>query len=169
MTPRIQNHRGFTLLEIVVTLILVGILATIAGLGISSGVRGYQFARENSELAQKGQVAMARLIKELTFLSAVSLAEANTLNFTAVRQGGNETHTIGWAAGSTNLLLDGRVLTDHLDPEAGLQLRFSDSPEGTQFDTWTAERRIIEITLRLRGADNTVTVFTARVAPRGLS
>ncbi len=57
---------GFTLIEIMVTLVIVGILATVAGTALVAGINGYMSARENDAMAQKSQLAMARLSRELT-------------------------------------------------------------------------------------------------------
>jgi len=57
---------GFTLIEIMVSLVIVGILATVAGTALVAGINGYMSARENDAMAQKSQLAMARLSRELT-------------------------------------------------------------------------------------------------------
>ncbi|MBW1821185.1 MAG: prepilin-type N-terminal cleavage/methylation domain-containing protein [Deltaproteobacteria bacterium] len=54
-----RNETGFTLIEIVVSLVLVGMMAAIAGMGIVTGTKGYLLAKENSHMAQKAQLAMA--------------------------------------------------------------------------------------------------------------
>ncbi len=38
---KIRSQKGFTLIEIVVTLVLVGILAALGGFGIVQAVKGY--------------------------------------------------------------------------------------------------------------------------------
>jgi len=60
-----RKDSGFTLLEVIVTLLIVGMLATVAGVGIVSNARVYVFARDNTELAQKARFAIQRLTKEL--------------------------------------------------------------------------------------------------------
>ncbi|MCK9230940.1 MAG: prepilin-type N-terminal cleavage/methylation domain-containing protein [Syntrophales bacterium] len=72
-----KNESGFTLIEIIVTLVLVGILAAVAGIGIVSGVKGYLFVRDNTEVAGKAQVALARMSRELIDLRDIPNAAAN--------------------------------------------------------------------------------------------
>jgi prepilin-type N-terminal cleavage/methylation domain-containing protein len=62
---------GFTLLELVVSLFLMGLLTAIFGLGIVHAVEGYQFSRTNVHLAQKSQLAMARMRRELMELTDI--------------------------------------------------------------------------------------------------
>jgi len=45
-----NNESGFTLIEIIVSLVLVGMMAAIAGMGIVTGTKGYLLAKENSIL-----------------------------------------------------------------------------------------------------------------------
>ena len=51
----IRSQKGFTLIEIVVTLVLVGILAALGGFGIVQAVKGYITVKENSAITQKAQ------------------------------------------------------------------------------------------------------------------
>ena len=66
---------GFTLLELITSLVLLGLLAAVFGLGIVDAVKSNAFSRANVQLAQKGQLAMTRIsreIRELTTIEAIS-------------------------------------------------------------------------------------------------
>jgi prepilin-type N-terminal cleavage/methylation domain-containing protein len=60
-----MNMQGFTLVEVVATLVLVGILASVAGLFIVSGLQGYQLSADASDGALKAQIALNRIHMEL--------------------------------------------------------------------------------------------------------
>ena len=68
-----SNEQGFTLIEVIVTLVLVGITAALAGMWIVSIANGYIFAKMNASTIQKGQLAMARISKELSAIQSISL------------------------------------------------------------------------------------------------
>src|SRR5210317_428691 len=69
---RVNGDAGFTLIEIIVSLVIAGILASIAGMGIVSDISGYAFVRENVSLSQKIQLATARINRELLELTDIS-------------------------------------------------------------------------------------------------
>ena len=66
-----KSKAGFTLIEIMVSLVLVGLIASIAGTAVVMGTRGYLFARENDAITQKAQLALGRLNREFIELSNV--------------------------------------------------------------------------------------------------
>ena len=64
-----NTEQGFTLVEVVATLVIVGILASMAGLFIVSGLQGYQLSTDASSGALKAQIAMNRIHRELKGIS----------------------------------------------------------------------------------------------------
>ena len=67
-----KGDAGFTLIEIIISLVVAGILASIAGMGIVSAISGYAVIRENVSLSQKIQLATARINRELLELTDIS-------------------------------------------------------------------------------------------------
>ncbi len=67
------NDSGFSLIELIVVLTLVGILASVAGMGIAWSMRGYTTSRETVAITQKAQLALLRIHKELSALSDIKL------------------------------------------------------------------------------------------------
>ena len=66
-----RHKAGFTLIEITVSLVLVGLIASIAGTLVITATRGYLYARENDVITQKAQLALGRLNREFTELMDV--------------------------------------------------------------------------------------------------
>ncbi len=71
--------RGFTLIEVVVSLILVGILAAVGGLGMVQAVQGYMIVKDNAEITQKAQLAMSRMTREIVEMTGLTAAASTTL------------------------------------------------------------------------------------------
>ncbi len=78
----VQKDSGFSLIEVILSLVLAGIMATVASMGIVSFAKGYMMAKENTHTAQKAQLAMGRLTRELTELSSIAAgSDATTISF----------------------------------------------------------------------------------------
>ncbi len=95
-----MNEKAFTLIEVIFSLVLVGILAAIAGMGLVKIAEGYVFAKKNAETTQKAQIAIARIVKEL------SAAEKATATATAITVAGasSVTYTRRQTSGSTTFI-----------------------------------------------------------------
>lgn len=71
--PHKPSH-GFVLIELVMTLILIGVIGAFAGLFLYNGINGYLASKRNSETALKAQNVLDRISAELRHVS--SLPEA---------------------------------------------------------------------------------------------
>ena len=71
-----DNARGFTLIEIIVVTILIGIIGVLSSLFIITGVSGYVSSVEHADMAQKARLALARVTAELSreMVSVVALS-----------------------------------------------------------------------------------------------
>jgi prepilin-type N-terminal cleavage/methylation domain-containing protein len=61
-----RHEGGFSLIEMIVVLVLVGIVSSVIGLALVQGVQGYLFAGENVEMSEKAGLALGRIDRELT-------------------------------------------------------------------------------------------------------
>lgn len=163
MKKRNSDEKGFTLIELIVTLVLVGISAAMAGMWISSVAQGYFYAKTGMDTTQKAQLAMTRLSKELAAISVVTASSASGITYNRPDSPTTAPLTGQTISLSGELLqLNGNTLTDDV---SAFTLAYCDDATAACSASWSSTSRIIEITLKLKGANNT---FTQRVAPRNL-
>lgn len=86
--------RGFILIELVTTLILIGLIGAFAGLFLYSGVNGYIASRRNSEAALKAQVALDRISAELRALKPTPAPQFATRRITYQNDLGGGSRTL---------------------------------------------------------------------------
>ena len=72
---------GFTLIEMIASLAIIGILAAIAGLGLVQLAEGFLLSQAGAESAQKAQLAMARMVKEFNTITDVSGGSSHSITF----------------------------------------------------------------------------------------
>ncbi len=68
----IGQEKGFTLVELIVTLVLVGIIGTFTTLFMYTGLNGYLRAKDTAEGALKAQIALDRISLELRDIDEIS-------------------------------------------------------------------------------------------------
>ncbi|MCX5819957.1 MAG: prepilin-type N-terminal cleavage/methylation domain-containing protein [Deltaproteobacteria bacterium] len=106
--PKPASSRGFTLIEVIVSLILVGIMSAVAGMGIVSATKAFIFTKEAAEISQKSQLAMNRLTKSIANWTSVTTSPApssNTLTLTRndTITGGTVTETYSYSGNTLSL------------------------------------------------------------------
>ncbi len=116
-----KHEKGFTLVELIVTLVLVGIIGTFTTLFMYTGLNGYLRAKDTSEGALKAQIALDRISLELRDINDVSDFNANTnVDYNSVTlpgdrrirfndpapAGGTDGEILLSVGGTENLLLD---------------------------------------------------------------
>lgn len=114
-----MTRRPFTMVEIVVTVVLIGIVGAVAGIGFGAGARGFVLGQTRLDLAQKAQVAMQRIVLELRFVdfdpatgdSLLAIGNnGESIAFTTRRDGTSQQ----LALVGTELQLNGKVLMDRV-------------------------------------------------------
>lgn len=97
---KLNNECGFTLIELIASLVIVGIIAAMAGFGIVNGVQAYLFARENAPTAQKAQIAMTHLSRELSELSNITAVTGSSIVYSTSKGD----FAIGYAGNSIRII-----------------------------------------------------------------
>ena len=80
----IGQQKGFTLVELIVTIVLVGIIGTFTTLFMYTGLNGYMRAKTTAEGALKAQIALDRISLELRDIDEISsFAENAQIDYTS--------------------------------------------------------------------------------------
>lgn len=158
-----QDAKGFTLIEIIAALVLVGILATGGTYAISKAVEAYMFTQKNASMAQKTQAAIDRMIVDFTYIDKTA-TEGETNGPTSFTYVGDypefpqnvadapvsETHTI--VQSGENIMYDGQILLDNV--KAGsLDISYL-TIGGVDDGTFTADTVIVNVAFTVNIAND---------------
>jgi prepilin-type N-terminal cleavage/methylation domain-containing protein len=104
------NKSGFTLIELIVVLVLLGIIGLFSGLFLVKMIQSYQWTADNAHTAQKAQVALTRIAVEMAFAYA---ERGNiTINGDTITISNNHGSWIVQKDNDNNLKLSDDILTD---------------------------------------------------------
>jgi len=127
-----KSESGFTLLEITLSILIIGIIAAFAGIGIVSGTRSYVSVRENAVLAQKANLALMRITREISGLLDIVDASGTFIEFESItgdRKIGLDNGTVRIAEKETTLD-NGDILVDRV-AEDGFTLTYKKGNEAS--------------------------------------
>ena len=106
--------KGFTLIEVIATLLLVAILAVSMVISLLPMTQGLMQVRANTGTAQKARLAMSRIAREFTTISNVVSSGSSAITYDFLVPSGNWyatlRHTLSW--NGDELLLEGVPLCD---------------------------------------------------------
>jgi prepilin-type N-terminal cleavage/methylation domain-containing protein len=179
MSNKKAGERGFTLIEVIFTLVLVAITAVLAGMWIVNIAEGYIFAKTNMNNLQKGHLAMARLEKEFIGITSVDPANTNATQITFTRSSRPVAGSFAMVSVAGIISWDGSNILVNNDNAGNSILSdnvtsFAFRCYNDDFDTpgytttWTSASRIIEVSFTLKGPENTPITLVKRIAPRSL-
>jgi prepilin-type N-terminal cleavage/methylation domain-containing protein len=105
------KDNGFTLIEIIITLLLVGIISVFATFGLLDITKGYVQGVSNMVTSMKASIALSRLYHELSNLNDIESAAESSILFS------RENSTIGMAKiGNSLYMQENSVPNDETAP-----------------------------------------------------
>ncbi|MFH1654319.1 MAG: type II secretion system protein [Pseudomonadota bacterium] len=129
---KLHGFSGFTIVEMVLAIAVVGILAGLLGPVISSGVRQYALAvRQKAALAQ-ARLAMERMGAEILLIPAT--ASIDTWTASVVQFDLPTENNINYSLNGTNLERSGVVLASGISSLAFTYLNQDGNTAGSQAD-----------------------------------
>jgi len=104
-----HREAGFTLIEAVASLVIVGILATFASLFLVVGLEGYETTRKATDAAMNAEVALSRISLELRSIASITSAPVDdtSLAYTSSEDGLEGNRTLKFSAGNLYINVDG--------------------------------------------------------------
>ena len=163
MRIRMLNEKAFTLIEVIVCLVLIGIMAAIAGMGLVRIAEGYVFAKQNAETVQKAQIAMARIVKELSSVTTISTATSSSIAYT---RPGPVNNTLSIAGGQVQISIGTTgILMNNVVTDSSLFTYYdaAGAPIASPTAATVSTIRRIAIALTVNGANNTSISFNHNV------
>ncbi|NCD33628.1 MAG: prepilin-type N-terminal cleavage/methylation domain-containing protein [Spartobacteria bacterium] len=101
--------KGFTLIEIVVVLMMVGMVAGLGSMLVVHMVNGYTRSRSNAQLAQHVELAMGRLVREARYVDRATnhAARISSSGSSVVFRRGGANRTVSLSGSTLNMTVNG--------------------------------------------------------------
>jgi prepilin-type N-terminal cleavage/methylation domain-containing protein len=179
MKKRTPDNHGFTLIEIIVSMVVLAILGVVAGRGMVEMANGYMLSKKNATVAQLGQITVARLKKEFSSITSITCGGPKIITYTITRSAseGQNVSSVYWAGGNNPLLLKtnsncldctsctgGDILVDNIvlpdDQQKQYVFRYCNNPTDCNVNYGSsnytsATIAFVEVTLLLKGYGDT--------------
>ncbi len=161
-----KEHRGFTLIEVIMVIVIVGIIAGLAAMIISHGVRAYSDEAARSDVHYQARLAMERMVREIRMIrSRTDIAAMTTTNLVFTDVYGN---TVGFDYTAPPALRrwDGAAFNNLASSIISFAFNYYQQDLATPA-TGSADVMLIEITMRVQQGAEALDMRT-RVFPRSL-
>ena len=161
--------KGVTLIELIIVIVFLSILIGFVSWVFIVGLRSWSFSKNRSDIRQDGNLALEKMVRELSQASSFTIAQAEQVKFVADidSDGTNETVTFSVTDSNLNRTVDG--VTTVLTPDAQtLGFLYRDLNDAVMtFPITGGDRvniRVVIISLTLNKVDETVNLSSSAYA-----
>ena len=155
------NHRGFTFIELILVMTLIGIMFAVTSVILLRGLDSYQFVTERATLLERTRFAVDRMVREFQFLEEGDITVIFPTSIQFVDDlGGNASFN----------LIDGTLYrgNDILCPNVtAFTLSYFDGNGGVVANPDQVRRIGIDLTAQGGGTSGAIQLRT-EIAPRGM-
>jgi prepilin-type N-terminal cleavage/methylation domain-containing protein len=166
-----RDQRGYSLIEIIVVIVVLGILMSVGLFARQRAMDGDSLAQASATSTQKAQIALDRITIELSHITYnsslgrynISVGTGTSITYIANFGGSDETHTIDQNTSQVRFDTDNtKPLTDGVVSN-GLQFTYFDG-NGNSVAATSLDMRLIGIALTVQVTSTASRTFNARVA-----
>lgn len=149
-----RTKRGFTLVELLLTIALLGILAIGIGPPVASSVQQYALVRARRQMVAQSQTAMERMIREIRLVQNAShiTSVSSSSSFTFQYPPGT---SITYDLSGTNLRRNSNILAENV---SALSMTYFDEGGGVTSVAANVRRVRIQMTVDPPGSTGTLTL-----------
>jgi type II secretory pathway pseudopilin PulG len=164
----VKPEAGFTLIEAILSLLVLGIMGAVVGFGFSIMAQVYINNTNMVTVTTKSEVAMERLRKEFLHIAAVNSATTTSSSITFTNaETPPSTHTVSYSGGV--LSFDGFTLLDGIQTFSFTYYDdYTDTVGRTAWVDGTSRIIGIRLTMDQVGSATSVFNYETRVVPRNL-
>ena len=106
-----KNHKGFTLIEMIMSILLIGIVAAVIAVPLSQAVKGWFAATSREGISQSGRIGIERMAREIRNTvrksdntPCISAAALTSFTFSDLSGDLTNCNSITFSLSGTNLL-----------------------------------------------------------------
>jgi prepilin-type N-terminal cleavage/methylation domain-containing protein len=155
-----MTQRGFTLVEVITTIVLVGLIGVFTTLFVYTGLNGYLRAKDTSQGALNAQITLDRISLELRDIEAITSISNTQIDYDSRTLG--ENRRINYS-GDTITIDDGTGPRDLLGGVTDFTMTLAAAD--LNGDTIEDEVQAIDVSFNVGDIER---LFSARIFPRNM-